>query len=131
MERVAWDKPNSYILLSLVLQAAAVRQPGRAYAKLVASGLLADSITEQLAALGIDDASSGGSWVSGCTWPRGSVLGAGGRGGCVKCRRAWVGRACGLVACEMGWAVSRMDDTSSSASRVSNANGNQHRPVCD
>ena len=37
------------------VQAAAARQPGRAYAKLVASGLLADNITEQLAALGIAD----------------------------------------------------------------------------
>lgn len=61
--------PQVYLYIACVLrvttlQAAAARQPGRAYAKLVASGLLADSITEQLAVLGIDDASGAGSWVS-------------------------------------------------------------------
>jgi len=49
-------------------QAAAARQPGRAYAQLVASGLMADTLTEQLAALGIDDTSSMGAYVSGCCW---------------------------------------------------------------
>lgn len=43
----------------VLMQAAAARQPGRAYASLVASGLMADNLTEQLAVLGIDDTSSG------------------------------------------------------------------------
>lgn len=53
--------------LLMFLQAAAARQPGRAYAQLVASGLMADSITEQLAALGISDTGGGGGggYVSG------------------------------------------------------------------
>lgn len=50
-------------MLCCAMQAAAARQPGRAYAKLVPAGLLADNITEQLAALGINDISTG-TWVS-------------------------------------------------------------------
>lgn len=48
-------------------QAAAARQPGRAFASLAAAGLLADDLARQLAALGIDGSSlpaAAPDWVS-------------------------------------------------------------------